>query len=110
MTVGLAGALVAFVAWSSYRGDREYLVVDPAQVPSEALQVSSDRIAFPTAHRQRILLPGGDEKAVASVLRITHRLHYGQFVWAERGVPPGKSWVRVDLGKQVANTLFHRSS
>lgn len=54
---------------------------------------------------QRLALPGGEAKYVASVLRVPRALRYGQFVWAERSIPPGNSWVRVDLSKQILSVF-----
>ena len=32
-------------------------------------------------------------------------MEYGEFLWDERGVPPGHAWVRVDLGSQLISVF-----
>ena len=71
----------------------------------EALTSNPERIAFPVSDPQRIVLPGGDERRIASVLRVARPLRYGQFVWADQAVPPGPSWVLVDLDRQILSVF-----
>jgi hypothetical protein len=59
----------------------------------------------------RALLPRADARAGAaaglmpasarSILKINHAMRYGDFVWNERGVPPGPVSVYIDLRSQL---------
>lgn len=48
------------------------------------------------------MLPGPlGEPPVGSILNVRKRMKYGEFVWDDAGIPAGRVWVRVDLGKQL---------
>jgi lipoprotein-anchoring transpeptidase ErfK/SrfK len=44
---------------------------------------------------------GGIARPVRSVLNIKKALDYGDFVWNERDIPPGRTWIRVDPKSQL---------
>lgn len=43
---------------------------------------------------------------VSSFLPVLGPMHYGQYFWNDRDVPPGRSWVVVDLDAQIIS-VFH---
>ena len=47
------------------------------------------------------LLPSGTR----SLLNVDHKLSHGQFVWDERGAPPGKLVIRVNLKLQMLSVF-----
>ncbi|MFL6726977.1 MAG: L,D-transpeptidase family protein [Sphingomicrobium sp.] len=42
---------------------------------------------------------------VKSILKIDAPMSYGDFVWNEKGVPPGRVWIRVDLKSQILSVF-----
>lgn len=50
------------------------------------------------------MLPGGGFP-VQSVLNVQSRMHYGQFIWDDVGVPDGPIWIRVDRSAQIISVF-----
>lgn len=63
------------------------------------------RVVYPNGLAQRIDLPGDRTRAVRSLLKITRPMQYGDFVWNDRSVPPGESWIRIDLAQQMLSVF-----
>lgn len=59
------------------------------------------RVIYPAAHPPILTLPDGRREVVRSLLNVRRPLHYGDYVWNDRGVPTGPAWVRVDLARQT---------
>lgn len=53
----------------------------------------------------RLALPDGRSEIVRSVLNITKRMRFGDFVWNEDRIPNGPLWVRVDLARQLLSVF-----
>ncbi len=47
----------------------------------------------------------GEDGPIHSLLNVRQRLRYGEFVWNEAHVPPGRIWVRIDLGRQLMSVF-----
>jgi hypothetical protein len=47
----------------------------------------------------------GPASGVQSILDVAAPLHYGEFVWNDRGVAQGPVWVRVDLSRQLVSVF-----
>ncbi|WP_240610188.1 L,D-transpeptidase family protein [Sphingomonas pokkalii] len=47
----------------------------------------------------------GTAQPVKSLLRLEAPMRYGSFVWNERGVPAGETWLRIDLSKQILSVF-----
>src|SRR5205807_2321422 len=45
------------------------------------------------------------DRPVKSILDVRRPMKYGEFVWNDRGVPPGPAWVRVDLHAQLMSVF-----
>jgi len=75
----------------------------PFTVAQAATPVTDDgaRIWYPAAHSPTLTLPGGQQKAIHSVLKIDNPMQFGGYVWNDRGVPDGPVWVRVDMARQL---------
>ncbi len=63
------------------------------------------RLTYPAGRQPQLLLPDGKRVAVKSLLNITKPMKFGDFMWNDAGVPPGKSWVRVDLARQTLSVF-----
>lgn len=66
---------------------------------------SLDRISFPFPHQISIDGEPRVERQVASILNVPAPLHYGQFVWNDRGAQSGKVWILVNLETQTISVF-----
>lgn len=78
---------------------------NPPALPVPEKSTSGARIVYPDASPFKLALPGGERRAVRSLLNISQPMHYGQFVWNDRGVAAGRAWVRVDLARQTISVF-----
>ncbi len=65
---------------------------------------SATRISLTTAELRQVRGDGWPAD-LHSLLNVNRRLKYGEFVWDERGVAPGRLSVRVDLGTQLISVF-----
>ena len=63
------------------------------------------RILFDAKSRPQVVFPNGARRTVGSILRVVGPLHFGEFVWNDRGVPAGPVWIRVDLRAQMMSVF-----
>lgn len=69
--------------------------------------VSDDggRLYYPPGQYPRMRLSNGETHVIHSILNVSYRLAFGDFVWNAQGVTPGAIWVRVDLSKQMISVF-----
>ena len=60
-----------------------------------------ERISFSADRNAALQLPDETRHRVRSLLNVERPMKYGEFVWNDRGVPPGDMLVRVDLRAQT---------
>jgi hypothetical protein len=65
----------------------------PGRVPVTAAQVREARAA------------GLLDRPIKSLLDVPERMQFGDFRWDDRGIPPGPTWVRVDLTSQLLSVF-----
>lgn len=70
----------------------------------EAMTKDQKRIFLTSAQTGKLAGPAG-QPPVSSILNVRKRMHYGEFVWDDAGVPAGPVWVRVDLGRQLISVF-----
>jgi len=63
------------------------------------------RIRLPADQELAITGPSGETQRVTSLLAVPERMRFGEFRWSEAGVPPGPTWVRVDLDRQLISVF-----
>ena len=63
------------------------------------------RTAVPAASARDALAEGLILRPVTSILAVPGRMKYGDYRWDDRGVPSGRTWVRVDLNSQVISVF-----
>jgi hypothetical protein len=63
------------------------------------------RIAISSSQLRDAYAAGLIDQPVKSLLDVPRRMTYGDFVWNDAGVPPGRVWVRVDLGSQILSVF-----
>jgi hypothetical protein len=80
----------------------------PAQAESTqaepAYRIDAHRISFSEAQLPKLGIEG-HEHQVKSLLNVGDRMDYGDFVWNDDGVPPGKVWAMVDLTGQTISVF-----
>ena len=86
----LAGALGVTQPWKGRAA--------PPPIPSEK---PSPRLVYPANLHAVLTLPDGQQEEIRSLLNVARPLRYGDYIWNEDGVPPGPTWIRVDLSKQT---------
>jgi len=75
-----------------------FLAAAPGVMAAPVHKASSAiRIWYPADNYPQLVLPGGRQEVVRSILNITKPMHFGDFVWNEDRIPAGSVWVRVDL-------------
>jgi len=80
-----------------------YAVAYPATIKSAAHP--SERIWYPAGAYPRLVLPGGRQEVVRSMLNITRPMQFGDFVWNTDHIPEGPVWLRVDLSRQLVSVF-----
>ena len=76
-----------------------------ATAPRVAAVAPPDRIAVPAASLREALAQGSIDRPIKTVLNVSGRMTYGDFVWNDRGIPAGPTWVRVDLKSQLVSVF-----
>jgi len=74
-----------------------------AAVPTPT--TNEGRIRLTPGHELRVSMPDGKDVPVTTMLTVNGRMQFGDFLWNDRGVPPGKPWVRVDLDRQLVSVF-----
>lgn len=73
-------------------------------VPAPAAAVPG-RIALSPAQVREAYAAGLIDRPIRSILAVAGPMRYGQFVWNDRGVPPGRVWIRIDLKAQLMSVF-----
>lgn len=63
------------------------------------------RTAITSDQSADALASGLIDHPIKSLLKVDAPMHYGEFVWNDRGVPAGPAWVRVDLHSQLLSVF-----
>jgi len=83
-----------------------FLAAAPGVMAAPVHKASSAiRIWYPADNYPQLVLPGGRQEVVRSILNITKPMHFGDFVWNEDRIPAGPVWVRVDLTRQLLSVF-----
>ncbi|MDP9085982.1 MAG: L,D-transpeptidase family protein [Pseudomonadota bacterium] len=124
MTNGVAVAPVPFLAWAGLfvavlvggcdnsKAPRASVKARPAASGTAkttprrpAIAFSKDRISFTPAPIEALETIAPERPLVRSLLNVNHTMTYGDFVWNDRGVGPGKVWALVDLAAQTISVF-----
>jgi hypothetical protein len=63
------------------------------------------RIAISPAQLREASAAGLVDRPIRSILDVRGPMHYGDFVWNDKGVPDGPTWIRVDLASQLISVF-----
>jgi hypothetical protein len=61
----------------------------------------ASRIWYSAGAYPPLLLPDGRREVIRSVLNVTKPMLFGNYIWNDDKVPPGRIWVRIDLSHQI---------
>jgi len=78
---------------------------EPREPPHPPLE---GRVLLNADQSNQALAAGLIDRPVKSLLKISSPMSYGDFLWNEKGVRPGPSWVRVDLRSQILSVFRSR--
>ena len=100
--VGKLVMTVAVVTFSVQLPD----LLDPAKPPAAAAQLAQPVARTRSQPTAPVRLasapqPGGPRFAINGVLELDRPLDHGDYAWNDEGVPPGETWVLVDIGAQM---------
>jgi len=98
--LGIALILVGPPLYASLRGTAK-----PAAARVAPAAAKGPRTVFPEGRLPRLTRADGTRRTVLSLLNAPARMTYGQFVWNDKDVPAGETWVRVDLGRQMLSVF-----
>ena len=90
---------------SSQTQAQSTLVTKSAIAPPVRIAAAGTRIWYDSRNYPRLTLPDGRQEIVRSVLNITRKMRFGDYVWDEARIPKGPLWVRVDLGRQLLSVF-----
>ena len=106
--IALAGALLALGGgtWLFSTSRPESRAAAATRQPtSPALPAAQDRVFLTKTQLKQAVAGGTFDHPVKSLLKVRAPLHYGDYVWNDRGVPAGPTWVRVDLASQLISVF-----
>lgn len=106
--IALAGALLALGGgtWLFSTSRPEARAAAATRPPtSPALPAAQDRVFLTKTQLKQAVAGGTFDHPVKSLLKVRAPLHYGDYVWNDRGVPAGPTWVRVDLASQLISVF-----
>src|SRR5436309_15183481 len=72
-----------------------------ATVALASTSASGGRLYLTKAQLDQAIASGTLDRPVKSLLAVKAPLHFGDYTWDDRGIPPGPVWVRVDLHSQL---------
>jgi len=75
-----------------------------AQAPVHT-PVPAGRIAVEPAELRQALEAGLIDRPITTILDVRTPMTYGDYRWDDKGVPPGPTWVRVDLRSQLISVF-----
>lgn len=105
LAIAAAGAGGFFSALSVPRSEAAMSASLPYAAQQAPQPRESARIFLSAEQRRDAVAAGGFAEAPRSLLRIEHRLDYGEYEWNDEGVPAGPITVRVDLRKQLMSVF-----
>lgn len=100
LALGLAG--LGWTRWPAVR-PAPLPANDPAAPAVPA--AGSDRVVYPPGHQPAVVLTAQRREPIRSILNVSQPMRFGQWIWNERGIPPGPVWIRVDLAAQILSVF-----
>jgi hypothetical protein len=102
LSAGTAGCNSQPPGYSSPAQSRSASALPKPALPPGAAQ---GRTLLSQAQVAEALRSGTIDRPVRSLLAVKAPLQFGEFAWNDKGVPPGPTWIRVDLGRQIISVF-----
>jgi hypothetical protein len=106
--IALAGAAIAAGAgtwaFSSWKPEAVAAAAS-GPVSTGAPSSAGDRVFLTRPQLDQALAGGMFDRPVKSLLSVQAPLQFGDYVWDDRGVPAGPTWVRIDLRSQLISVF-----
>jgi hypothetical protein len=77
----------------------------PTKPVAHAAAPPPGRVAVAQASAREALAQGLILHPVSSILAVPGRMQYGDYRWDDKGVPEGRTWVRIDLKSQIISVF-----
>ena len=74
-------------------------------IPPVASAAARDRLFLTPAQLRQAIAVGTLDRPVKSLLAVRVPLKFGDYAWNDRNVPPGPTWIRVDLHAQLISVF-----
>jgi L,D-transpeptidase catalytic domain len=101
---GLLASGAAMLAWGPTISATTAVPVtrhpNPINAPAEGIP-RRGRVFLTDAQQRQAIASGTIDRPVKSLLSVQAPLHYGDYLWNDRGISRGPTWIRVDLGSQL---------
>ena len=97
----IVGVILVIVLTLTYRASLKEPVGARKPTPGKASIENGKRLYFSTDEIRTLAELQPNRRTIKSVLNVSKRMHYGEFVWDDAGVPPGDIWIKVDLASQL---------
>ena len=67
--------------------------------------VRKDRVMLDEAQVEQALASRTVDRPIKSLLKVRGPLQFGDYQWNDKSIPPGPTWIRVDLGTQILSVF-----
>jgi hypothetical protein len=85
---------------------RDFAAREAARQAEEQLaRADTKRIVYAADALPLLKLPGGEARAVRSLIDVPRQRNYGDFVWDDSGAGAGPVWIRIDLTHQLISVF-----
>jgi hypothetical protein len=105
--IALAGLAAAAIgsAWVATGSKPEASAASRPPVAATPTSRPGDRVFLTKAQLAQAKSDGTFDRPVTSLLAVHRPMHYGDYVWDDRGVPAGPTWIRINLAKQLISVF-----
>jgi L,D-transpeptidase catalytic domain len=105
--IAVVGALLAAgaAAWALSLAKPEARAGASRQPAAARTGPSGDRTFLTKAQLDQAIANGTLDRPIKSLLAVKAPLHFGDYAWNDRGIPPGPIWLRVDLHSQLISVF-----
>ncbi len=104
--IALAAALLALLVVHYLQQRRSAEARLEGQAAAASLSRADERrITYPEGALPQLELPGGQVRAVRSLINVPKQLNYGDFAWDDTARTAGPVWIRIDLARQLVSVF-----
>jgi lipoprotein-anchoring transpeptidase ErfK/SrfK len=79
--------------------------VPMATTPPGSAEAVDGRLFLTHEQLAQAIASGTLDRPVKSLLAVEKPLYFGDYQWNDRGVPAGRTWIRIDLGSQLISVF-----